>query len=194
MVILNYSKPKLLTAAVGTALVAIFYVYMLLTAEPPQRIRGTVSFLLSTPRLAPIIVGILMVLVWRACNLAFGGSGALEGTSSELVATNWWKTSRTPWRFITQISGEVTHTRYGRVEKLIVRTVDGQITVPLAYTEHQPGCLQGLVDTIQALQTAAINLGAGPLPASGGARAPIAAAEPPRPPQPARPAFGRKGA
>jgi hypothetical protein len=195
MVILSYSKPKLLFAAAATLAIAGLYVWALLTMDPPQRIRGTISFLLATPRLAPIIAGVLMVLVWRACSLALGNSGALEGTSTELVATTWWKTSRTPWRFITQVSGEVTYSRYGRSERLIVRTVDDEIVVPLAYTDHQNGCLQGLIDSVEALHAAALSLASGAAPARSAASSfahAAAAAPAPRPAQPARPAFGRK--
>jgi hypothetical protein len=203
MVVLKYSKAKLVGTAVAT--LATIALYFALLLDPPH-LRGSAYFLAHHPRLAPMIVGGLLVVVWRALSLALGDSAALEGTSKELVATNWWRTKRVPWRTITQVSAQRVRTRYGSHDQLVLLTVDDKVTVSLGCTEAFPGGMEALADAVDALRLAALQAplacerpgAAVPCPGRsdpghggrfGAAATPAAAYS-----HGARPAFGRKGA
>jgi hypothetical protein len=147
-----------------------------------------------------MIVGGLLVLVWRAISLAAGGAAALEATSSALVAPNWWGTKRLPWRTITQVYAERVSTRYGDHDRLVLLTIDDKVNVPLGCTESVAGGVEGLAHAVDMLRLAALELPAvpeasqAPLASAGAAvRVGGAAAALAVPPQPVRPAFGRKG-
>jgi hypothetical protein len=160
MVVLKYGKGKLLMGAAATFLVIPLYIFLLL--DPPSAHYGTVAALAHHPRLAPMIVGAMLVFIWRAVTLAAGDAAALEATATELVLTNFWGTRHLPWRTMTQVAGKTVRTRYGRYDYLVVRSVDGETKLSLGSTDMVRGALDALVDTVDGLRCGALRAMAGP--------------------------------
>lgn len=169
MVVLKYSKSALLIAAIATLGCILLYIWLLLDPPEPYRSRGLVTLLANSPRLAPMIVGGLLVVVWRAMSLLMGDGAALAATQSELVATNWWGTKRVPWRTITQVGIETQHHRYNKVERLVLRTVDDTVKLNLGFTEMRSGGAEALAETVDGLRLGALRAAGvaavGPAPA-----------------------------
>ena len=140
MVVLKYGKGKLLTGAAVTFLAIPLYIGLLL--DPPTSHYGTIAALAHHPRLAPMIIGALLVFIWRGVTLATGDAAALEATPTDLVLTNFWGTRHLPWRTMTQVAGKTVRTRYGRYDYLVVRSVDGETKLSLGSTDsaRRPRC------------------------------------------------------
>ncbi|HMC91166.1 MAG TPA: hypothetical protein VKI45_01785 [Allosphingosinicella sp.] len=153
MVVLKYGKAKLFVTAAGT--VAVIGLYIVLLMDPPEGY-GTAAFLGHHPRLAPMLIGALLVFAWRAVALALGDSAALEATPTELILTNFCGTRRLPWRTMTQIAGKIRRTRYGDFEYLVVRSVDGETSLSLRSTDMVTGALDALIDTVDGLRCGAV--------------------------------------
>jgi hypothetical protein len=159
MVVLKYGRGKLLAAATATFLVIPVYVALLL--DPPASHYGTIGLLAHHPRLAPMLIGALLVFIWRAVTLAAGDAAALQATPCELILTNFWGTRRLPWRTMTQVAGKTVRTRYGRFDYLVVRSVDGETKLSLGSTDMVRGALGALVDTVDGLRCGALRAAAG---------------------------------
>jgi hypothetical protein len=157
---LRYGKGKLLGTMVAAGLGAAVSMVLLLYPENVAHVRRLRVFASDFGHyfLAPALVLLCTIVVWRGALILVGDRKAVESTPDHLVLTSWWRTRRAAWRDIGHIAVSAVGGRGAWGHQLVVHYrsagLFGSATVKLSLgtTELNPSRYQDFVDALAALQ------------------------------------------